>query len=286
MPLDVASVAASSVPSNMDMLNLLGGQLTNVQNQKANLGMYKLQYEDAIKFWNMNNAYNTPANQMQRFKDAGLSPYLAYGQGSAGNSSGAPNVPDLSPANFREPKFEGNQSLLANQLASADLRIKAAQANNLETQTEVIRQDATLRRLQGERADYDLSFEKRLTDTSADARREQLRKLKIDNDVTLNRDAREATMNASSVTEAAERVLSMRAQRGMIPYQKDEISQRIKQMQLDGTLKQLDIDLRKAGIQPGDPMWARVVGRYLSDTMETGTSKIGNVWKWLTGQDK
>ena len=30
--------------------------------------------------WNANNAYNTPAAQMQRFKDAGLNPNLIYGQ--------------------------------------------------------------------------------------------------------------------------------------------------------------------------------------------------------------
>lgn len=32
-------------------------------------------------------AYNTPAAQMQRFREAGLSPYLAYGQASSGNVS-------------------------------------------------------------------------------------------------------------------------------------------------------------------------------------------------------
>lgn len=37
--------------------------------------------------------YNTPANQMQRFKDAGLNPNLVYGQGSPGNMQSAPEPP-------------------------------------------------------------------------------------------------------------------------------------------------------------------------------------------------
>lgn len=34
--------------------------------------------------------YNTPAAQMQRYKEAGLSPYLIYGQGNSGNMSSPP----------------------------------------------------------------------------------------------------------------------------------------------------------------------------------------------------
>lgn len=43
-----------------------------------------------VDFWNMNNAYNHPAEQMKRLQEAGLNPNLMYGQGTVGNSSGAP----------------------------------------------------------------------------------------------------------------------------------------------------------------------------------------------------
>jgi len=39
------------------------------------------------KMWHMNNEYNKPIMQMQRFKEAGLNPHLIYGQGNSGNSS-------------------------------------------------------------------------------------------------------------------------------------------------------------------------------------------------------
>lgn len=45
-----------------------------------------------LEMWNLQNAYNTPAAQMQRFKDAGLNPMLVYQQGNSGNASHAPQV--------------------------------------------------------------------------------------------------------------------------------------------------------------------------------------------------
>ncbi|AXL14955.1 DNA pilot protein [Microviridae sp.] len=39
-----------------------------------------------LEQWNRQNEYNSPQSQMKRFKDAGLSPHLMYGQGTAGNS--------------------------------------------------------------------------------------------------------------------------------------------------------------------------------------------------------
>lgn len=39
--------------------------------------------------WNKQNAYNTPANQIKRLKEAGLNPALMYGQGTVGNAEKA-----------------------------------------------------------------------------------------------------------------------------------------------------------------------------------------------------
>lgn len=45
-----------------------------------------------VAMWNMQNEYNTPSAQMQRFKDAGLNPMLIYQQGNPGNASNAPGT--------------------------------------------------------------------------------------------------------------------------------------------------------------------------------------------------
>lgn len=45
-----------------------------------------------LDMWNMQNEYNSPQAQMQRFQDAGLSPQLVYSQGTSGNATSAPDL--------------------------------------------------------------------------------------------------------------------------------------------------------------------------------------------------
>lgn len=46
----------------------------------------------AMQAWNMQNDYNSPANQVQRLRDAGLNPNLFYNMGDTGNASSAPDI--------------------------------------------------------------------------------------------------------------------------------------------------------------------------------------------------
>lgn len=65
------------------------GQLYANQSQKKE-GAKQRRF--ALDMWERQNAYNTPANQMQRLKDAGLNPALMYGQGNVGNAQQAMGV--------------------------------------------------------------------------------------------------------------------------------------------------------------------------------------------------
>lgn len=67
-------------------LNILGGWMQN----KANAQNAKDAQVFEQKMWELSNEYNSPINQMQRLKDAGLNPNLVYGSGSvAGNTATA-----------------------------------------------------------------------------------------------------------------------------------------------------------------------------------------------------
>ena len=76
---------ASSLVSN------IGAKQRQIQADKQN-----------VNFWNMQNKYNTPLAQMQRFKDAGLNPNLIYGKGTPGLASPvSPSKP--APYNVQNP---------------------------------------------------------------------------------------------------------------------------------------------------------------------------------------
>lgn len=90
------------------LAGLAGSMYDSYQNRKtsrentdksiaANKAEAELAYQRSLDMWNMQNAYNSPQAQMQRFQAAGLNPHLIYGQGNAGNASGAPQYqrPDI-----------------------------------------------------------------------------------------------------------------------------------------------------------------------------------------------
>lgn len=74
------------------LINGVFGLIGNALNNRAEMNLAKYQTDANIKMWQMQNEYNSPAAQMQRYKDAGLNPNLIYGNISSGNSSSAPNA--------------------------------------------------------------------------------------------------------------------------------------------------------------------------------------------------
>jgi hypothetical protein len=87
------NISSNSRGSNLARLAIIGfDALGNILTNEH----YKKQQQALI---NQMNEYNTPAAQMQRYKDAGLNPNLMAGQISAGNqsSSGEPHAMQLHP---------------------------------------------------------------------------------------------------------------------------------------------------------------------------------------------
>lgn len=266
---------------------LIGGAVdaisTSNQNRKSrefSREMYDRQYADNLRFWNMQNEYNSPQNQVKRFEEAGLNKNLIAGQGNPGNA-GAVNTPDVQPAQFRTPEW--GQGIKAGGLtymnAMYDLEIKQAQAKQIEAQTQVTQEDAVLRKLQQlstmagtdrtkaqtEWSIFDLGFAKDLRETSADYKRELLRQLKTNIDLSIRKDSRESLQTTSNIKEAAERMLNMKAQRGQTVAETFRIRKAIDIMDKDGTLKDIEIQLRKKGINPNDPQWTRMLSMFFDD---------------------
>lgn len=103
---------------------------------KANRELADLEWERNQQMWNMQNEYNTPAAQMQRYRDAGLNPNLTYQQGTPGNasSSSAYSRPTMQAARMAE--FNTNIAPILQ--TYADLNVKQAQVDNIKAQTDLI----------------------------------------------------------------------------------------------------------------------------------------------------
>lgn len=82
----------ASNPFDLGMAGISAGSniISTAMANQANERMQQQQNKWNVEQWERNNAYNTPAQQMLRLKQAGLNPDLMYGQnagGAAGNSS-------------------------------------------------------------------------------------------------------------------------------------------------------------------------------------------------------
>lgn len=79
--LGIASSFAGNIASNKNIDTQIAAQQNeNQKNRDWNLNLAKLQNQWNIDQWNRENAYNSPAAQMARYKAAGLNPDLIYGQ--------------------------------------------------------------------------------------------------------------------------------------------------------------------------------------------------------------
>lgn len=60
--------------------------------QNHDFGMAQYAHAVNLEMWNRQNEYNSPANQLARYQDAGLNPNLMYGNITNGNASQMPQM--------------------------------------------------------------------------------------------------------------------------------------------------------------------------------------------------
>jgi len=243
----------------------------NKKNRKFAEHMYNRQYQDNIALWNLQNEYNLPAAQMQRFKDAGLNPNLIYGQTNEGGS--------IQSANFHQPETRvpewGDIALGASSAIDQyyNVQMKQAQVDNMREQNLVLKHEAALRAVQGQRAAFDLGLESELRDTSADFRREKLRQTKVEIGLSQNRDFRDTVKSASDRQEAMSRLETAVEQRSLLKLSRAKTRAEIDKIlleqanvrkQLDilsseSSIKSFDAELVKKGIRPTDALPYRLI---------------------------
>lgn len=130
----------------MPLINALGGvlgagiQAASAQGQQnrqyeMDQALMGQQFNQNVNMWNMQNKYNSPSAQMARMREGGLNPALMYGGkggGMAGNASSAPSP--ITPQRTKAANY-GNAAM-AGMLAFQDIKLKQAQTDNVNSQTE------------------------------------------------------------------------------------------------------------------------------------------------------
>lgn len=123
------NAGASMLMAGLDTIGNTVSSIVNTNKTiKANKEMARYAYSKDLDMWNLQNQYNAPAQQMQRFKEAGLNPLLIYGQGTPGNASQLPK--------YQAPRMEYNYSFKPNIVDNLqrfqDINIKQQQSGILD----------------------------------------------------------------------------------------------------------------------------------------------------------
>lgn len=249
-----------------------GAIAQGVQNRKSrdwSERMYGRQVMDSLAFWNMQNKYNTPAAQMQRYKDAGLNPNLIYGQS---NVSGPISRPDMKEPEFKAADYSGIGRAGGRLLDMYDIQIKQAQTDNLKDQNTVLQEEAALKRAQTlnvlkntDRTAFDLEFDKQMVETSAEARKESLRKLQAETQMAISENERRAAMNAGNLREQMERILNIRADRARTEADRRRIEAQIDNIWKDSEIKRFEIELNRSSLTKSDGLYWRVLGTLINN---------------------
>ena len=103
---------------------LVGSLASSIFGNRGAKRRQQLADQQNIKFWEMQNAYNTPKEQMKRLKDAGLNPNLIYGSNANTGVAGSVSPSKASPYNVQNPVPSAVQTALME-----------AQINNLNSVT-------------------------------------------------------------------------------------------------------------------------------------------------------
>lgn len=112
-----------------------------------NQSLMRDQFSNNVEMWNMQNAYNTPSEQMKRMRDAGLNPALMYGGKGGGMAGNAPNQPAaVKPLQTqgRNHTMSGINAAMSAIDAFQNIELKQAQTDNVNAQSAKNKADTTL----------------------------------------------------------------------------------------------------------------------------------------------
>lgn len=159
------------------ILNFFLGKKRDERQLKHSKELSAYEFDKNMEAWRIQNAYNAPSQQMQRFREAGLNPNLIYGKGTPGNATELPKYQAPRP-NYRYNLGPMMQGVLANynstlkNNAEVDLLRKNRDLQDEKILTESVNRGLTA--AQTLKADADTKNRRILNSYQADLLKQQL----------------------------------------------------------------------------------------------------------------
>lgn len=261
---------------------------------------YAKQRKDSISDRDYANAYNTPAQTMQRLKEAGLNPNLIYGNGAsqqaAATTSSTPTRGSQGSMPNREaPKVDyGGMGVngeaifrILNTIAST--QNLQANTDNAKTTKGLIQENIDLARqgnlgksIENRRLSLDYRKANQLYDASI--MRADLDNQKIKADIegrkastlfTIHADQRAALANSANIAKTMQDILTQKQAESKSVLEQDHIRELIEITKKENVIKQLEQELAKEGVFKSDPIYYRKIMEKLEAVKRSYPSRAG-----------
>jgi hypothetical protein len=250
-----AALFNASAQMAVGAMNYAASGSTNKKTLQYNREMYDKQRKDSLADWNMQNQYNSPIEQMNRLKAAGLNPNLVYGSGNVtATSSSQPRSSQAQSWNPEVPRFNFDAGSVLS--SYYDTKLKSQNVNNLKAAQNVAEQDALLKAAQTvstlrstSRADTMQPYDLQLAE-------QNLRKLSQGIDI-------DRMMADNTLQMTAEQILTMQKSRAKTDAEIRQIDAQIHQVKTNETLGWLNYKLQESGATRS-PWWYNQIGQVLS----------------------
>lgn len=274
-----ALISAGGSTAN-NFLNMGASWIRNRNQRRFTEHMYNRQYQDSIRFWNMQNEYNSPANQAARMEAAGFNKLLPFLKGGSGTQPAAPLSPPKSlNMDYKQPTFDlGIDNALSHMYSFEQ---KRAGIDNMKAQTTATLAAAALtgvksiREQKGvEKDEIALKYLDQIQQNTLESLTASINKVNAETKYTLDRNDREQIMNSHNAAQAVENIALTKARQKLTGSELKHVEEKIKLARKEGVLKNWHIRLSEKNMTDRDNILYRTVGTILENMLH----EIGYGW--------
>lgn len=281
-----AGIALGGIASALGGLFGSASSATSVRkSNEANRELAEYQNEWNLAQWHRENEYNSPQAQMQRLKQAGINPNLAYANGTINNVSAS--SPKAATATMQPyTGYAQDYSAIADNALKGMRLLEDVKSVKIANELALTNKDYLQAQILNKQADTELKFEQKMGLSYDNFIKKELRDFNIDAFKTnlaiqkehLNIAKADLTLKQLNYTYTDRQIIKLGEEIANLKENRNLTKQQ-------AIREKLDNNLRRIGVNPHDTIIHRIIGRCLTDPTYLNTL-LGSIKNLFDSSDK
>lgn len=274
--------------------SLFSGQQSYKNNKKLlaqqnayNVAMADKAYERDLDMWNRQNAYNSPSEQIERLKAAGLNPNLMYGNGADSGNAAAPpsyNAP-MSDINRYQGDFgvQDAANAVSNGISQyIQTKLGMANIDNIQSNTALNNLRAIGQEINNAKDDITRSRLQEVYDAQLRALDNQAINAMANARLADNRAITEEQSRSLQLDILKQKLTQLEFANSLNPQQREHLAERIRNLRLQGDIREYEKDIQRVLVESGVNLRGGALERATNMLMEMLTDgESHSVADWL-----